>query len=186
MSDAPNIVLAGPMGSGKTAVARLLANWTNRQFIDTDTLIATATGKEVADIFADDGEAAFRALESDAVEAVCERTGLIVAVGGGTVVDPANTARLRETCRVIVLDATPEALARRVEGGRRTGTRPLLAGTDDVAGRLATLKEERADAYAGAAHATFDTTDQPLEVVAAAVLGWVEEQEAADRGGVTS
>lgn len=177
MSAPRNVVLAGLMGSGKSAVGNLLAHWLERQFVDTDALIATATGKTVPALFEEQGEAAFRALEAEAVEAVCERVGLIVAVGGGAVLDPGNAAKLRDTCLVLVLDATSEELAARIEGGRRAGQRPLLDGVEDVAGRLEALRRERERAYAEVAHVTFDTTAQPVERVAATIAAWLEEHE---------
>lgn len=171
-----NLVLAGPMGSGKSAVGRLVASWTGRRLVDTDELVATAAGKSIPQLFAEDGEAAFRALEADAIQAVAERTHLVVALGGGAVVDPRNVVRLRATSHVVVLDATPAALARRVEGGQRAGTRPLLDGVEDVPARLAEVQAARAQAYADAAHVTLDTTDVPLEKVAALVVAWAEQQ----------
>lgn len=176
MSGRANLVLAGPMGSGKSTVGRVLAQWLDRRFVDTDALVAQATGKTVAQVFADDGEAAFRQLEAEAIEAVCERTDLVVAVGGGAVVDPANAARLRESSHVVVLDATPEALAERVGGPHRVGRRPLLDGAEDMTAKLAGIQREREPAYAAAAHARFDTTDRPPERVAAMVAAWLEEQ----------
>lgn len=172
-----NVVLAGPMGSGKSAVGRLLAQWLDRQFVDTDALISAATGESIPELFEKQGEAAFRELEADAIEAVCERDSLVVAVGGGAVLDPGNAERLRRSSRVVVLDATSEELAARVEGGRRAGQRPLLDGVEDVTARLEALRGERERAYADVAHASFDTTGQSLERVAAAVAAWLEEQE---------
>lgn len=172
-----NLVLAGPMGSGKSTVGRVLAQWLGRQFVDTDGLIAQATGRSVPEVFAEQGEEAFRDLEAQAIEAVCERSGLVVSVGGGAVVDPRNAERLRASCHVVVLDATPEALAKRVGPGLRSGRRPLLDGVEDVAGRLAEIQRERERAYADVSHARFDTTDRSIEEVAAMIAAWLEERQ---------
>lgn len=169
-----NLVLAGPMGSGKSTVGRVLAQWLDRQFIDTDALVSSATGRPVPELFAERGEAAFRELEAQAIEAVCEREGLVVAVGGGAVVDPRNVKRLRECCHVVVLDATPESLAERVRSGLRFGRRPLLDGVEDVTERLAELQRDREPAYARVAHARFDTTGRAIEEVAAVIAAWLE------------
>ena len=177
--DARNIVLVGPMGVGKSAVARVLASWLGRQAVDTDDLIVRATGKSIAEVFAADGESTFRALESDAIQAVCEREELLVSVGGGAVTDPRNVMRLRATSHVVHLDGEPAVLARRVEHGRRTGSRPLLDGDEDVEVVLARLREERAEAYASAAHCRVDVGDRAIEAVAAEVLRALEDRVAA-------
>lgn len=171
-----NLVLAGLMGSGKSTVGRVLAQWLDRQFVDTDALVAQATGRSVPELFAEQGEEAFRELEAQAIEAVCEREGLVVAVGGGAVVDPRSATRLRESSHVVVLDASPGALADRVRPGQRSGRRPLLDGNEDVAARLAELQRDRERAYDEVAHARFDTTGRSIEEVAALVAAWLEER----------
>ena len=179
--DARNIALVGPMGVGKSTIARVLADWLGRQSVDTDDLIVRATGKPIAQVFATDGEAAFRALEVDAIQAVCERDRLVVSVGGGAVLDSRNVARLRASSHVVRLDGEPAVLARRVEHGRRAGNRPLLSGDEEVEATLRRLRDEREDAYASAAHLTVSTGDRPIEAVAAEVLRALEDHLAAQR-----
>lgn len=177
MTGARNVVLAGPMGAGKTTVARLVAQWLGRQFVDTDALVGEAAGMSVAELFASQGEATFRRLEAEAVQAVCERTGLVVAVGGGAVCDPDSAARLSAACHVVVLDADPVELAERVRGGQRAGQRPLLDGAGDVVGRLAELQREREPAYAAVADLRVTTSGRPPEAVAAEIAAWLEERQ---------
>ncbi len=174
--DERNVALIGPMGVGKSAVARLLGAWLSRQVVDTDDLIEQATGKRIAEIFEVDGEVAFRALEADAITAIAERTRLVVACGGGVVVDPANAEALRASAHVVRLRGDPGVLARRVEAGRHSGRRPLLGGQDDAEARLAALIAEREPAYAAAAHVSVDVGDRPVEAVAADVLRALEDR----------
>jgi shikimate kinase len=171
-----NVVLAGPMGSGKSTVGRILAGWLGRQFVDTDTLVSQASGRTIPELFAEQGEDAFRTLEAQAIQAVCERRGLVVAVGGGAVVDPVNAARLRATAAVVVLEATPADLAGRVQGPSRAGKRPLLDDVEDLQARIEELARAREPAYAQVADVRVDTSGKPPEVVAAQVAAWLEEQ----------
>lgn len=171
-----NIVLAGPMGVGKSAVGRVLARRLRRRFADTDALVAEAAGMPVADVFAQRGEAAFRALEAEAVAGVCARTDLVVAVGGGAVLDPASAARLRAAAHVVLLDADPAALTERVAPGLHSGQRPLLHGAEDATAVLRRLQAERAEAYAQVADVRFDTTGRTVDEVADDVVAWLRAQ----------
>jgi len=123
MAEVVNVVLFGFMGAGKTSVARRLAEHHGFQAIDTDVLVEELAGKSVADVFADDGEAAFRAFERQAVRLVADRPGLAVATGGGVVVDEGNMALLALRGLGFLLDAPFELLLDRI--GRQKGTRPL-------------------------------------------------------------
>ncbi|MGI8575670.1 MAG: shikimate kinase, partial [Egibacteraceae bacterium] len=104
MSGGVNLVLVGMMGSGKTAVGRLLAERLERAFVDLDEEIASAAGCPVVELFEREGENGFRAREAEAVAAVAARTGQVVATGGGVVLDPANIAALRASGAVVWLD----------------------------------------------------------------------------------
>src|SRR5512133_513538 len=101
-----NIVLTGFMGTGKTTVGRLVAARLGRRFVDLDDLIVRQAGKPVTEIFAQDGEAVFRALE-----------GLGVATGCGVIVSAANLQALAAGGLVICLEAEPEILLARLAGG---------------------------------------------------------------------
>lgn len=179
--DDGNIALIGPMGVGKSSIARLLGAWLDRQVVDTDELIEQATGLPVAEVFATRGEPAFRTLEADAITAVAERRGLVVATGGGVVLQPANVAALRGSGHVVLLLADPAELARRVEPGRRAGRRPLLGDGRDSLARLSALLEERRARYEAAAHVTVEVTGRPVELVAAEVLRALEDRVAGAR-----
>jgi 3-dehydroquinate synthase len=140
----PNIVLTGFMGTGKSAVGRVLAEISGQTFIDTDDLIVARAGREIADIFAEQGEAAFRAMERQVARDLSGRSGLVIASGGRMMLDPLNALLLSRGALVYCLTASPqEILARLSVGGRR---RPLLE-VDRPAERVRDLLAERAEGY---------------------------------------
>ena len=167
-----HLVLTGFMATGKTEVGRLLARRMGCPFLDTDGLVETAARRTVAQIFASEGEARFRALERDAVEEACAVPDAVIATGGGTLLDAENRRRLAAAGPVVCLTAAPEEIARRVGD---VASRPLLIGHNgDRLGRIRTLLAERAPAYAWATH-TVDTSgltvEQVMERVQALVAG---------------
>lgn len=101
----PGIVLAGFMGAGKTSVGRALADLLGWSFVDLDEEIARDAGRSIAEIFASEGEAAFRRRESRAIEALVGRREIVVATGGGSVVSPENRALLYRIGQIVCLDA---------------------------------------------------------------------------------
>jgi shikimate kinase len=166
------------MGVGKTSVGRRLALRLGRPLVDTDKLVEERAGKSVPEIFAEDGEPAFRALESEAVRAALDSdTWAVVAFGGGAVLDPANRDRARDAALVVWLQAPPRELARRVSASqRRSGgtARPLLVEGSPEA-TLGAIAAGRAECYRAAAHVLVDTTGRTPGQVATAVLratGW--------------
>ena len=106
-----NIVLIGMPASGKTTVGKLLAQRLNRTFIDTDDEIVAKAGKSIPDIFAQEGEAAFRALESDVIREMGAKTGAVIATGGGAVLKAENVTALKQNGKVFFLDRAPEKLS---------------------------------------------------------------------------
>jgi shikimate kinase len=149
MADRPaNIILCGFMGTGKTTVGRIIAAQLGWRFADTDRLIERSTGQTVAAIFADQGEAAFRARERQLCQEISGWRRVVVATGGGIVLDPANREALIGAGLAVCLEAPAEEIARRLE---RSRARPLLAGPDRLA-RIRDLLESRADAYAALPH----------------------------------
>jgi len=149
-----NVVLTGFMGTGKTAVGEKLAELLGRSFIDLDNVITEAAGLAVPEIFAREDEAGFRRREREAAASVGARHGLVIATGGGTLLDPASRAALVARGDLVLLTADPAELAARLSGDVE---RPLLAGHSDRPARIAALLAERATAYAGCDH-EFDTT----------------------------
>ncbi len=166
----PVVVLVGPPGAGKTEVGTLLAKRLGVAFHDTDHAVEAIAGKPVSDVFVEDGEAAFRALEKDAViTALREQTG-VVALGGGAVESAAIRAALRGH-RVVFLDIRLAAAVRRVGLGV---SRPLLLG--NVRGQLKRLLDQRHPHYTEVAQDIVATDDRTVEQVADAVAEVLGEQ----------
>ena len=138
-----NIILLGFMGSGKSTVGRLVAARLDRTFVDMDQEIEARAGKAISRIFAEEGEAHFRALERDLVRELAGKENLVIAGGGGIVLNPQNIAEFERTGVLVYLMADLEALYRRVA---RATHRPLLEGGDKKE-KLTTLFEKRKPLY---------------------------------------
>ena len=110
-----HIVLTGFMGTGKSTVGRLLAGRLGRGFVDTDGLIEARCGRTIPDLFAEKGEAAFRAWESAVAQELAQETGLVIATGGGMMLNEANAAALSHESLVICLMANPATILARVQ-----------------------------------------------------------------------
>ena len=165
-----NIILVGFMASGKSHVGRILARRTGMPLVDADTEIVARAGKSVERIFAEEGEAAFRALEREVIAELCAGPGRIISAGGGAFVDPDNRRVMLSGGAVFCLHAQPETIYRRLTSDNDTGkaVRPLLTG-DDPLGRIRELLAQRTEAY-GQAHYRIDTDALTPEQVAEVVL----------------
>ncbi|GAB2747885.1 shikimate kinase [Streptomyces bullii] len=168
----PVVVLVGPMGVGKSTVGRLLAERLGVGYRDTDDDIVASQGRAIADIFVEDGEPAFRALEKQAVRtALAEHDG-VLALGGGAVLDP-DTRALLSGQRVVYLSMDVE------EAVKRTGlnaARPLLAVNPRKQWRE--LMEARRHLYEEVATAVVPTDGRTPEEVTRAALDALELKEA--------
>lgn len=154
------------MGTGKTAVGRELAARLGYDFVDTDARIEAAAGRTVAAIFAEEGEVVFRRLEAAQARELAGRRGLVIATGGGMLLDEANAAVLAATGPVFCLSADAQTILARVRA--QGGQRPLL-DDPDPARRIAELLAARAPAYAR--FPQIDTSDRtPAEVAAEVAL----------------
>ncbi|MFF9753820.1 shikimate kinase [Streptomyces sp. NPDC014344] len=168
----PRLVLTGPMGVGKSTVGRLLAERLGVAYRDTDDDIVAAEGRTIADIFVEDGEPAFRALEKEAVRQALASHDGVLALGGGAILDPETRALLAAE-RVVYLSMDVE------EAVRRTGlgaARPLLAVNPRKQWRE--LMEARRHLYEETATAVVPTDGRTPEEVADAVLDALELKEA--------
>lgn len=161
---APLLVLAGPPGAGKSTVGALVAARLGCDVVDTDTLVVRAAGTSIADLFATRGEAAFRALEREAVAGALTGERGVVALGGGAVLDPATQADLAAH-RVVFLDVSVEDAASRAGFDRG---RPLLAG--DPRARWSGLMAERREIYERLATWRVDTDGRDPADVASELL----------------
>lgn len=172
----PRVVLVGPMGAGKTTVARLLASQWGLGVRDTDQVIEAAQGRPISDIFVDDGEAYFRALERAAVtEALGSHDG-VLALGGGAVLDPDTRAALRGH-RVVFLSVGLSDAVKRVGLG---SARPLLLG--NVRGQIKALLDERLPVYREVAGFVVETDGRTPTEVAADVRAAVQAAEVEEAG----
>jgi shikimate kinase len=162
------VVLVGPMGAGKTTVAGLLGEAWGVAVRDTDADVEAAAGKSVSDVFVEDGEAAFRALERVAVaQGLADHDG-VLALGGGAVLDPETRALLADHTVVFLRVGLTDAVQRVGLGT----SRPLLLG--NVRGRIKALLDERAPVYEAVATHQVDTDGRSPEDVAREIQGVVE------------
>lgn len=168
------------MGTGKTAVARRIAELTARDFVDTDSEIASSYGP-IEQIFADDGEAHFRQLERDVVTRIAPRQNMVIATGGGTMLDSENIVAFMGS-EIFTLTADVDEIVSRVTSDG-IDSRPLLRDSEDVSETIRSLLQDRAETYEK--FPTVDTTGRSVDEViealreAGASIG-SEEQLAAD------
>jgi shikimate kinase len=169
-----SVALIGFMGTGKTAVGKLLAQGLGKEFIEMDTLIEKKTGKSIPEIFRQDGEMAFRELEIEVTKDIAERKNAVIACGGGIVLNAINVERLRRESVIVCLTASPSAILKRTAADK-TG-RPLLV----VADRLRQIKELlkfRRPFYERAADIMLNTSRLKPEAVAGMIIEKVSEHE---------
>ena len=155
-----NLYLVGMMGAGKSAVGRPLADALGYRFVDADTVLEGAAGRTIPEIFASDGEAQFRQLETAVLGQISGWHSLVVATGGGVVTRPENWGHMRQGV-VVWLDAPAELLLARLDSDPTP--RPLLQA-DDVASRLRQLLAERQPLYAQADLHVRQRQEQPPQV----------------------
>jgi len=171
---ANNIALIGFSGTGKSSVARKVAELLDWKCVDTDDEVVRLAGKSIAEIFARDGEGEFRRLEREVLERACGRAGnKVIATGGGIVIDARNRELLREHSVVVCLEASPEVIHERLlaQGleSSSPAVRPLLAGGNALE-KIKELKKVREPLYAAVADRTvvtdrLGTNDVSLEVI---------------------
>ncbi len=169
------IVLIGPMGAGKTAIGRELARELKLEFLDADQELERRTGADIPLIFEKEGEAGFRRRESELIQELTRREGLVLATGGGAVLDPANREALRSRGFVIYLKASIRAQAERTGNNRN---RPLLQSGDREA-RLQQLYSVRAPLYEELAALTVETDSGHVRQIARHIIEALERQDAA-------
>lgn len=153
------------MGTGKTFTGWAVARKLGTRFIDTDSLIEKEAGLSILEIFERFGEPHFRGLEREIVKKVSEEIGVVIAVGGGAIVNPANLTDLKRNGIVVTLSATPEVILSRVE---RNSDRPLLQVEDKI-GKIKELLAGRVPFYEKA-DMTVDTDCKNPEQVADEIL----------------
>ena len=177
------VYLTGFMGSGKSTVGPILANAIGYGFTDLDEHIERRAGQTIPELFEQEGEAVFRALEAELLRETTERPYIVVALGGGALVAPASRRLARAHGTVIYLHVPVEQLVRRLRRG--SADRPLL--TDDEGNPLTSLHlrdrvegmlRERLPLYRDAAHVTVDVGDRRVEDTVEAVLEALRQRAA--------
>jgi 3-dehydroquinate synthase len=170
-----NLIITGFSGTGKSLVGRELARNLDWKFLDTDDDIVRQTGKPITNIFREDGEARFRELERQAIRNACKQKQLVIAIGGGAIVDPRNYELLSEAGLIICLEAKPETiyerLFREAACSPETEVRPLLA-VEDPLERIRKLKATRQSDYAKADWTIHTDYLSIREVVQEIVRAW--------------
>ena len=175
---APKLILTGFMATGKTAGARAIARRPGWQLVDCDERIVARAGKSIPEIFRTEGEPRFREIEREVIREIAsedpdtsergDSPSIVIATGGGAMVDEQNFAALSRCGVIVCLAARPDVIARRA--GPYASSRPLLAaGGKPLRARIAELIEARRDVYACAA-ITLDTSDLSIAQSADAVI----------------
>ena len=163
--------MIGLRGTGKSTVGPTLAKRLGWSFVDTDSVVQERAGKSIRQLFADSGEAEFRRIETEVVQEYCKQDNVVIATGGGAVLNPLNVTALRTNSFVVHLTANPSELWRRISIDRSTAeTRPKLTDADSELDELKKLMLSRAAIYAQARHAEVSVESRTPDEVTEAVL----------------
>ncbi|MBT8098932.1 MAG: shikimate kinase AroK [Gammaproteobacteria bacterium] len=166
MKHPKNLFLVGPMGAGKSAVGRQLARMLHLTFLDSDEEIEKRTGVDIAFIFEKEGETGFRKREAKAVDDLSKMDGVVLATGGGAIMDPQNRSKLGARGYVVYLKTSVDQQLQRTLRGRE---RPLL-DNDDPRQVLNDLMTVREPLYLEIADLTVDTDGRKVSAVATEIL----------------
>ena len=169
-----SIFLVGPMGAGKSTTGRLLAKRLGLEFVDSDHEIEARTGADIPLIFEIEGEAGFRRREKEMIDELTRQQGIVLATGGGAILDPDNRANLNARGIVVYLETTVDQQLERTAFDRN---RPLLQ-TDDRRQKLETLMQERSPLYREVADIVVATSGQPPRRVVKRILRELENRGA--------
>lgn len=169
-----NIALFGFMGVGKTAVGRALSELTGMAYVDIDEEIVERTGRTIPEIFEEGGEEAFREIERAVAQEIASRDGLVIACGGGTILDADNLSSLERSSRLVLLTAEPQIIFKRIEA--EGDARPLLNEGDRLQ-RIVSLMEARNPAYFQAAELVLDTSGMTPMQAAEKIIEFMREEE---------
>jgi len=164
------LTLIGYRATGKTTLARLLADRLGCEWIDADVEIERRAAKSIARIFAEDGEPAFRDLEAQVIADLCRRPNLVLAAGGGAPLREESRRAMRAAGTVVWLTARPETILQRMSGDATTAARrPNLTDKNPLA-EIVHLLGRREPVYRQTAHLVVDTEGRPPQDLAAEIL----------------
>lgn len=173
--NATRVFLIGYRGCGKSTVGRLLAERLGWESIDSDDVVEAEAGKAIAEIFADEGEPAFRELEERVVAELAARERTVVSLGGGAVLRGTTRQRLAAAGPVFWLTAPAETLAARIAGDATTGDRrPSLTGLSGLA-EVERVLTEREPIYRECATVAIDADGRPPDEIADEIAGWLSD-----------
>lgn len=164
-----NIILVGFMGTGKTAVGKALAERLGMKFVDMDDMIEEHEGMKISEIFEKKGEPYFRRAEKAVAKDISSQSGLVVAAGGGAVIDEENIKNFKSSGIIFCLVATPERIFERT---KRHIHRPLL-NVSDPKEKISELLAKRARYYARADY-RIDTTDLSIDAAVDKIMGYLK------------
>jgi shikimate kinase len=168
-----SIALTGMMGAGKTTVGRQLGEALGRRVVDTDDELRRWTGRSIPELFSEHGEPGFRALERQVVAELAKVPDLVIALGGGAVLDDDNVASLLLTGVIVHLDVSVAELVSRLQVVGEASDRPLLAG--DLDAQLRATHAARDERYREVADLVVDASG-PVDATVVAICAWAMEQ----------
>ena len=157
-----NIVLVGPMGSGKTTIGRRLSERLSLDFFDSDHEIVNTTGVNIDHIFDVEGEKGFRARESDVIKKLCNMPNIVLATGGGAVILEENRELMKKASSIIYLSSSVEQILRRTA---KSKTRPLLEKSNNRRKTITSIVEARDPLYREVSSHIIDTNGKKLNEV---------------------
>lgn len=166
-----NIILVGPMGSGKTTVGRKLSKRLKKDFYDSDHEIINRTGVSIDHIFEIEGESGFRERETEILKNLCSMKNIIIATGGGVVLKLENRDLMKVSAMVIYLSSSIEQILRRTS---KSKTRPLLERSKDRRKTISDIIEAREGFYQDVASVTINTNGKKLTEVIEEIVNNIE------------
>ena len=172
-----NVAIIGFMGAGKTTVARALAKRLNREFIELDNMIEHKAGKTIKEIFLQDGEIIFRDFEIEVTKDISNGRGMVIACGGGIILNQINVDRLRKESVIVYLAVSSRVLLARLEGTETI--RPLL-NIEDKKSRIRKLLGFRKPLYEKAADITINNTKFDVDSVVDELVNTLAHHESYD------
>lgn len=168
-----NVALIGFMGTGKTAVGKALAKKLGKEFIEMDSLIEQKAGKSIPEIFGEDGEIAFRELEIATAKEISKQKNLVIACGGGVVLNKINIDRLKNEAVIVYLTASPEVILKRVSNSE---ARPLLNVANKIS-QISELLQFRKPYYEQIADISINTSEFDIASVMEQIISRLKEVE---------
>jgi len=171
-----NLIFIGFRGTGKSTLGKRVARMLDRRFVDIDVYIEKKEGKQIKEIFEDGGEKRFRELEIEAVEAVCMSDDMVIATGGGAVINEINVKNLKRNGFVVLLESDPDIIYRRISRNKARSTQRPALTERDPADEIKHLLASRYELYHKCADLVLDTSKNSLGSVSKTVVTVFKEK----------